>query len=192
MSDLNLPFRTNLAPGKPYSYIRASLDLAGALAGDTLYFNKDNSTAYLTTRDYYRFIQITNESIIDDVIVSTLNDPVVTTAETANGPLFTIGGAQSTALPVVVPYAAPAGFGPQTPPQFSGAALRTNQLNANPVNYFGHSAAAFPYGEDNNGNPDLNTNYKYLAITVSSPDVATGTVLVTSGTVEITLKLISK
>lgn len=187
----NKTFKTGLLPSLPYQYITVSLDLTGAKNGDTFYFNLDDDFNYLYMRDYYQYIQITKESIIGEVIVWT--DPIVTVLqETANGPVFTIGGAQSTNSPVIVPYAAPSGFGPQVPPMFSGSELRTTELNANPINFFGHSAAKFPYGQDNNGNPDSQTNYRFLAITISSIDVPVGTVLINSGIVYVKLKVYPK
>jgi len=191
MSNFNKTFRTSIPSQPPYYYVSAELDLAGISNGETLYFNLDNSFDYTTNRDYYRYIQITNQSIIGDVIVST--DPVVTTlSETANGPLFTIGGAPSIYSDVDVPYAAPAGFGPKIPPQFSGSSLRTNELNANPVNYFGHTAAGFPYGQDNSGNPDTNKNFKFLAITIRNPDLSLGVPIVESGVVKVIIKVYPK
>lgn len=184
-------FRTGLLPQLPYQYITASLDLTGAKNGDTFYFNLDDDFDYLYVRDYYRYIQITKESIIGEVIVRT--DPnIITLQETLNGPVFTIGGAENTSSGVTIPYAAPVGFGPKIPPQFSGASMRTFELNANPINYFGHSAAKFPYGQDNSGNPNTQTNYKFLAITISSIDVPVGTPLILSGIVYITLKVYPK
>jgi hypothetical protein len=185
------PFRTNLSPQLPYEYIHTSLDLTGAKNGETFYFNLDEDFDYLTVRDYYRYIQIVQSSIVGDVLVWT-DPPVVATAVTPNGPLFTIGGAPNLQSPVVVPYAAPIAFGPKVPPQFSGAPLTLIELNSNPINYFGHSAAKFPYGQDNAGNPDARTNLRYLAITISSVDVPVGTVLIESGVVYVTLKVYSK
>jgi hypothetical protein len=185
------PFRTNLSPQLPYEYITSSLDLAGAKNGDTFYFNLDEDFDYLTTRDYYRYIQITQNSIIDEVIVWT--DPVIVATQiTPNGPLFTIGGAQDLQSPVAVPYAATIAFGPKVPPQFSGSPLNVSEINGNPINYFGHSAAKFPYGQTNAGVPDNRTNLRYLAITISSIDAPVGTILIESGVVYVTLKVLSK
>lgn len=171
--------------------ITASLDITGAKNGDTFYFNLDDDFDYLYVRDYYRFIQITKETIVGDVIVKT-SPPIVPMNQTVNGPIFTIGGAQNINSPVVVPYAAPSSFGPKVPPQFSGAPLKVSELNSSPINYFGHSAAKFPYGQDNNGNPNTQSNYKFLAITITSPDVPVGTILVESGIVYVSLKVYPK
>lgn len=187
----NRTARSNLQPERPYYYVNANLDLSGMVNGDTLYFNRDNSTAYLNDRFYNRFITIDENCIIGDVLIRT--EPYIQTfAETANGPLFTIGGAETIETPVVVPYAASSGFGPKIPPQFSGASLRTNQMNTNPNNYFGHTAARFPYGQDNSGNPNTNTKYKFLAITLTNPDQSLGTAIVEFGTIYVTLKVYPK
>lgn len=186
----NKPFKNNIPPQPPYDYIRAQLDLKGAKNGDTYYFNLDNNLNYLKNPNYTRFIKLTEQNIIGDVVVST--EPFIQIYETNNGPLFTIGGALNTNSPVVVPYAAPSGFGPKNPPQFSGESLRTNEMNSNPINYFGHSAAKFPYGEDNSGNPNTNTNYIFLGITIYSSDIPIGKVIIEKGIVNVILKVYLK
>lgn len=188
---MNKTIRSNIPPKLPYKYVTASLDLSGAVNGDTFYFNLDNSLEYRKMREYYRFIRITKESIIGEVDVY-VDNPIQTVQETLNGPLFTIGGALNTSSRVVVPYAAPSFWVPLLPPQFNGSSLRTFEINQNPTNYFGHSAAKFPYGEDNNGNPDPIDNYQLLAITVSSIDFPLGTPLIVSGLVRVVLKVYTK
>jgi hypothetical protein len=84
---------------------------------------------------------------------------------------ITIGGAvNNTTSPVVVPWAAPAGSGPESPPNFVGGPLTVDEINAGPVNYFGHEGGHFPYFE-NNSVPDLSTGYKWLAITISNNNI---------------------
>jgi hypothetical protein len=186
----NLPYRSNLAPKNPYRYLTASLDLAGAINGDTLYFNLDNNVDYLTNRDYARYIILTQESIIDEVIAWA--DPVVVAQTTPNGPLFNIGGAETLSSAVAVPYAAPIGFGPKIPPQFSGAPVNLASLNAKSINYFGHAAAKFPYGKTNALVVDPRTNLNYLAITVTNPDLPAQTPIVESGMVHVQLRVFPK
>jgi hypothetical protein len=141
MSMVNNPYTSGTKPDLPYYYLSVSLDLAGAMAGETLYFNEDNSTEYLKLRDYYRFIQITSDSIIGDVIVST--EPELVCIDTPNDIYFTIGGAANTRSPVVLPYA---GQGvARAPPLFSGSSIPYSVINSHPINYFGHSAGKFPY-----------------------------------------------
>ncbi len=139
---INNPFTSGVKPDLPYYYLSVSLDLSGAMAGETLYFNEDNSTEYLKLRDYYKFIQITSDSLIGDVIVST--EPELVCIDTPNDIYFTIGGAANTRSPVVLPYAAYPGSG-KLPPLFSGSSISSAAMNLHPINYFGHSAAKFPY-----------------------------------------------
>lgn len=187
----NRTFRTNLQPERPYYYVTASLDLTGARNGETLYFNADNNLDYLNNRNYAKYHILTQDLIIGDVIVWT--DPViVTNAVTPNGPTFDVGGAESLTTPVVVPYGAPIGFGPKVPPQFSGAPITLSNLNAKTINYFGHSAAKFPYGETNASVPDTNTNYKYLALTIENSDLPPDTLLIESGTIHVRIRVYPK
>jgi hypothetical protein len=184
----NRTYRSNIAPEKPYRYITASLDLSGALNGETMYFNLDNSFEYIVNRDYKKYIILTQDTIVNEVIVWA--DPVILSSEvTANGPIFNIGGAETLKTPVVVPYAAPIAFGPKVPPQFSGAPVDIDSLNAKTINYFGHSAAKFPYGVTNNYVPDSRTNLNYLAITISNPDVLPLRRLVDSGIVHVQIRI---
>jgi hypothetical protein len=184
----NRAYRSNIAPEKPYRYITASLDLSGALNGETLYFNLDNNLNYIVNRDYKRYIILTQDTIVSEVIAWA--DPIILSSEiTANGPIFNIGGAETLKTPVVVPYAAPIAFGPKVPPEFSGAPVDLISLNVKTINYFGHSAAKFPYGVTNDSDPDLRTNLNYLAITISNPDLAPLKQLVDSGTVHVQIRV---
>jgi len=181
---INRVYRSNIPPEKPYSYITASLDLTGAKNGQTLYFNLDNNFDYLKDRDYSRYIIFTEKNIIDEVVVWA--DPlVVATQVSPNGPFFNIGGATNLNSAVSVFYAAPVGYGPKVPPDYSGAPLDIFNLNAKSINYFGHSAAKIPY----QSTPE---NYRYLAITLVKTDIPVGQVLIESGVVRIQIRVFSK
>jgi hypothetical protein len=168
------------------------------LAGDTLYFNANNSTAYLDDPFYKGFITIDENSMIGDVIVRT--EPAVTMFDNLTGVSFNslpllcaIGGAPSLAEPVVLPYIAPFGFDAQVPPKFCGSTMSIGQLNQNPISYFGHTAGRFPYGVTNDLVPDARTNLNYLAITVfANTSFPAGTPVFQSGTVHIKLKVYPK
>lgn len=192
-------YRSNLAPRKPYYYVTASLDVSGMRAGDTLYFNADNDIAYLQDPFYTNFVTLNENCIIGDVLVRTdppvllRNDLPFSTIPFAPELLCALGGAESLTSEVVLPYAAPFGFGARAPPQFAGSPLSLGQLNQNPVNYFGHTAARFPYGVTNAGVPDTRTNLNYLAFTVYANSVyPIGTPLIASGRVYIKLKVYPK
>jgi hypothetical protein len=190
----------------PTPYIRAHLDLTGMRLGETLYFNLDNARGPFP-RDYSRFIQIDKHNVIDEVLIRT--DPLV---ELVDGltvdPVFWIGGAPDLQSSVAVPWAAPAGYGPIPPPYFSGKYLTVDELNAQPVNLFGHTAAVFPYGVDNTGTPDNRDHLRYLAVTAALPPSAPEDTfvfrgrrrslpvvppkVVATGTLAVTLKLFPK
>ena len=191
--------RSNLPPQKPYFYVTASLDVSGMYAGDTLYFNSDNSTAYLNDPYYTQFVVINENCIIGDVLVQTdppvllRNDVPLNTTPFAPELLCAIGGAESLTSEVVLPYASPFGFGAQVPPRFAGSPLSLGQLNQNPVNYFGHTAARFPYGVTNDGVPDSRTNLNFLAFTLYANSMyPAGTPLIASGRVYVKLKVYPK
>jgi hypothetical protein len=174
------------------------------LAGDTLYFNVDNSTAYLEDPFYTGFITIDGNSMIGDVIVRT--DPVIRTFDTLpgigylippgielSGLVCAIGGAESLAEPVVLPYSAPTGFGPQSPPKFCGSFMSIGELNQNPINYFGHTAARFPYGVTNSLVSDPRTNLNYLAFTIyANATFPVGTPAIQSGRLHLKMKVYPK
>lgn len=194
----NKTFRTNLDPTKPYYYIQTSLDLKGTVAGETLYFNEDNSIDYLENPYYNKFWTVDGNSIIGDVFVHT--DPKISLAsntypgDVLQPILCGIGGAASLSDPVELMYLAPAFYGPQIPPRYNGFPLTVGQLNADPISYFGHTAARFPYGVTNDLIPDTRTNLRYLGITfyADGGDLPAGTPLVESGVVHVTFKVYPK
>jgi hypothetical protein len=184
--------RSNIAPAKPYYYVQASLDLSGARTGDTLYFNLDNSLSYLTKREYTRFIILNENVLLGEVMVRTR--PVIELLEpTMESPHFWIGGAADTQSAVMIPWAAPATYGPIPPPGFSGRYLTLNEINANPINPFGHTSAVFPYGIDTNGQPNTRADLRYLSISIlpAQPTASSETVI-KQGTVEVTVKVYPK
>lgn len=202
MSDL-INFRNYSSAEKPYVYITASLDLSGMLAGETLYFNQDNSTAYLSDPYYNGFITLDENVLVGDVLIRT-SPPIVLfprprVANVSTGNTYIpvtcgIGAAESLGAPVELLYCAPQNWGVQTPPQYNGALFTVEQLNANPISYFGHTAARFPYGVTNTLLPDTRTNLRYLGVTFYSDGVRlpVGTPLVESGTIHVTLKVYPK
>jgi hypothetical protein len=165
MSEFNRTFRTSISSQAPYYYLNADLDMVDVKVGETYYFNSDNDFIYRTARDYNNFYTLDSSSIVDEVVVYA---PVKLKAsqETVYGPVLLIGGAQSTSSEVVIPYAAPTGYGPKVPPQFSGFPMRIADINSGSVNIFGHSAAKFPYGVTNYGVPDLRTDLKFLSVSI--------------------------
>lgn len=182
--------RSNQTPQSPLKIIEASLELNEIRNGTTLYFNYDNSLKYLKSkRDYYNYIQIPKETVIDEVTV--LTDPVVYTYTDNSNPMFSIGGARDLNSPVTVLYAA-ANQGTYFRPQYQGEILSTSQLNSNPINYFGHSAAKFPYNQNNNGNPDSFDQYKFLALTIYDPLFPDRQPIVQSGVLHLLLKTYPK
>lgn len=194
---MNRTIRSNIQPTKPYYYIQSSLDLSGARLGDTLYFNQDNSLAYLTDRDYKRFIILNQNVLLGEVMVRT--QPTVELLDPeSEAPVFWIGGAPDTQSEVAVPWAAPSDYGPIAPPGFSGRYLSLDEINANPINQYGHTSAIFPYGVNTNGDPDPRTDLRYLAISIL-PNLSArpltrplpGTII-KQGTVQVTIKIYPK
>lgn len=163
----NKTFRSSNRFQQPYYYIVGHLDLSGAVTGGIFYFNKDNNLSYIGQRNYDRFYIVDQNVIVDDVVVYT--NPDFSVNETSvYGPVFLIGCSDSTQTETELLLAAPSGYGPKTPPQFSGAPLNFIQLNQGSVNVFGHTGARFPYGLTNFGTPDPRTDLKYLSVTVLS------------------------
>jgi hypothetical protein len=79
----NKTFRTIAAPGEPYYYIRAKLDLSGQLANNNvLYFNAENTLAYKNTSvfaypspdAYPNFHKIDEHVLIGEVVASSNPD----------------------------------------------------------------------------------------------------------------------
>jgi hypothetical protein len=165
---INQTFKTGTEPKSPYYYLTASLDLAG-LAYGTYYFNFDNDFAYASDPTYRKFVSVDENVVLSEVTVYT-NPPL----ETESGVVFHIGGAANTnGAPVKVDWAAPAGYGPVSPPGYSGAFLSVAELNEGSVNYFGHEGGHFPYYTDNEMKEDLSNAYRYLAVTLEpAEDVA--------------------
>ncbi len=196
---MNKTFRNNIDPVRPYYYIQASLDLAGTVAGETLYFNEDNTIDYLSDPYYKKFWTLDGNNIVGDVFVQTdpkivLYDNLTYLADNTHPILCGIGGAPSLTSPVQLLYAAPPFYGPQTPPRFNGFPMTVGELNSNPLNVFGHTAARFPYGVTNALVPDTRTNLRYLGITFyeNGVNLPAGTPLVESGTVHVTFKVYPK
>ena len=197
----NITFRSNSSVDYPLKVIEASLDISGKIEpGTTFYFNHDNTLDYMKTpRDYYDFIQITKDVFIDEVQVYTepvvqFDDPNVSTVN------FNIGGAKDVRSPPRILYASPSSYASQFPPNYSGRYLTTSEINSNPIGYFGHSGAKFPYGKNFNRynfsglDPpfdDPYDQYKYLAMSIypvdSSGNLITWPINIT-GTVHIVLK----
>ena len=176
---INKAFKTGIDPKKPYYYITASLDLSGAVFGGTYYFNQDNNFTYSVVRDYAQYVVIDENSIIGEVAVYANSELISSTyAQDEEKDIYlSIGGAKSTSDPVSVYWAAPAGFGPYTiedlpGPFYNGYPLTLDEVNAGPVNYFGHEGGHFPYDRDNEYKVDSSKKYKFLAVTISdeSPD----------------------
>lgn len=162
---MNQTFKTGTEPKAPYYYITASLDLSGCTNG-TYYFNEENSLAYANDPNFNKFIVVNENVIISEVMVYT--NPALVLNEEVKECAFTIGGAANhSTSPVVVPWAAPAGSPPGVPPAFSGESLTADELNAGPVNYFGHEGGHFPYFY-NGVADDPSSEYRFLAITIDS------------------------
>lgn len=79
----NKSYRGSVPAKDPYYYIRAQLDLTGIKANDVhLYFNKDNSFAYLNTAvnaypnpdNYPKYITIDDNSLVGEVTVYSNSD----------------------------------------------------------------------------------------------------------------------
>lgn len=170
---------------KPFFIITASLDLSGVKNYETLYFNYDNNLDYKHTRDYANYIKLSEQSILDEIVVST--NPLITIYPTpfAEGPQFSIGGAEDLQSPVFLKYAGPTGRY-ETKPNWNGWVMQTSEINSNPVTHFGHVAAKIPY--DN----DATTLYRYLAITVIDSYYDVGVPIIESGTVHVSLRIYPK
>jgi hypothetical protein len=165
----NKAFKIANDPAAPYYYLSGTLDLAGAVAGGTYYFNLDNSTEYAFNRDYNRYLMVDDANLISEVIVYADEDIIPAEGES---PEFLIGGADKMDADepyVKVPWAAPAQSAPAVPPAFVGDVVTWEEVNAGTVNYFGHEGGHFPYFENLSSAPDLSKRYKYLAVTVN-PD----------------------
>ena len=81
----NKTFRSSIAPGELYSYIRAKLDLSGQLANNNvLYFNAENLLAYQNTHvfaypnpnSYPKYHKIDQNVLIGEVVASSSPDMV--------------------------------------------------------------------------------------------------------------------
>lgn len=86
----NKTFRSIIAPGELYSYIRAKLDLSGQLANDNvLYFNAENLLAYQNTHvfaypnpnSYPKYHKIDQNVLIGEVVASSSPDMVYAAGE---------------------------------------------------------------------------------------------------------------
>lgn len=157
----NRTFKADSSSAAPYYYVRASLDLAGAVDGGVYYFNHDNNFNYASVREYNNYVVIDENSIIGEVVVYSNNDFVAADAE--NAPEFAIGGAAHPSVGggVQVRWAAPAGSTPGL-----GADLTMNEVNAGSVHLYGHEGGHWPYNQ-----PNANT-YKFLAVEVNPGQLA--------------------
>lgn len=189
---LNKTFRLHHTSAPVVEYVHVELDLSGMRKGETVFFNRENMRSVDPRfESNIHYLTLDGNSIIGDVLVYAQPD-LVSTSFGSSATTLTIGGAVSRSASVELPYAAPAGYGPRTPPQFSGAALTLAQVAARPVNYFGHTAAKFPYGQTNGGVPDARTNLKHVGVTVSHPTASVGAPLIESGTLHVILKVYTK
>jgi hypothetical protein len=157
----NKTFKTGLAPGAPYYYISAHLDLSGAIVPEqgslTYYFNKDNSLGYLLTpltpglgyEQYHKFHMIDENAVIGEVVLYSNPDLVEGTIPSGYELKYRVGGALDTTSAVLTPdtWGGPTGF--------SADAVNSADINTGSVCYFGHEGG----GEDE--------DKKYLAISLS-------------------------
>jgi|688.fasta_scaffold174294_3 hypothetical protein len=157
----NKTFKTGLAPGAPYYYISAHLDLSGAIVPSsgslTYYFNKDNSLGYQLTpftaglgyEQYHKFHMIDENAVIGEVALYSNPDLVAGTVPAGQQVVFRVGGALDTASPVNAPdtWGGPTGFVAGT--------VNSADINTGSVCYFGHEGGGA--AEDK----------KYLAISMS-------------------------
>lgn len=107
----NKTFKTGLAPGAPYYYVSAHLDLSGVIVpqgGITYYFNKDNNLGYMLTpltpaigyEQYHKFHMIDENAVIGEVVLYSNPDLVEGAVGLGNSLYFRVGGAKSTTDPV--------------------------------------------------------------------------------------------
>lgn len=161
----NKTFKTGLAPGAPYYYISAHLDLSGAIVPEegslTYYFNKDNNLGYLITpltaglgyEQYHKFHMIDENAVIGEVVLYSNPDLVAGTVPAGYQVVFRVGGALDTVSDVLASdtWGGPTGF--------SAGLVNSDDINTGSVCYFGHEGGGD--GEDK----------KYLAISMSLEEV---------------------
>jgi hypothetical protein len=160
----NKTFKTGLAPGAPYYYISAHLDLSGVIVpsgGITYYFNKDNNLGYLLTpftagvgyEDYHKFHMIDENAVIGEVVLYSNPDLVEGTIPVGDALKLRVGGALDTSSPVLAPdtWGGVTGFVP--------GLVGVSDVNTASVCYFGHEGGGV--AEDK----------KFLAVSISLEDI---------------------
>jgi hypothetical protein len=155
----NKTFKTGLAPGAPYYYISAHLDLSGVVVpqgGITYYFNKDNNLGYMLTpltagigyEQYHKFHMIDENAVIGEIVLYSNPDLVEGSVAPGNTLFFRVGGAETTTDDVKSDdvWGGPTGFVP--------SAVSVQDINTGSVCYFGHEGGG------------VDEDKKFLAVTI--------------------------
>lgn len=139
----NITFRTSIAPGKPYYYINAYLDLTGLEVGQApnnyiYYFNAENNFNYLSSSlhpegpdAYPGFYPIDDNAVIGEVVVYTYPNPEYSyNGGDPSDLTFEIGGAYipsvaETSLNPIDVWAGPTG---NVPGGISGTEIVSSQI----------------------------------------------------------------
>jgi hypothetical protein len=155
----NKTFKTGLAPGAPYYYISAHLDLSGIIVpqgGITYYFNKDNNLGYMLTpltpgigyEEYRKFHMIDENAVIGEVVLYSNPDLIQGNVTPGFQLAFKVGGAESTVdeVNVLDVWGGPTGFTPEK--------VNVADVNTGSVCYFGHDGGGVAQDK------------KFLAVTI--------------------------
>lgn len=160
----NKTFKTGLAPGAPYYYISAHLDLSGVIVpegGVTYYFNKDNNMSYMLTpftaglgyESYHKFHMIDENAVIGEVVAYSNPNLANGTVGVGNELRFRIGGAMDTTSPVLSPDTWGGATG------FNAGSVNVADVNTGSVCYFGHEGGG------------ANEDKKFLAVTITEEEL---------------------